>query len=99
MIVSLILWLIGEIITGIITEMLTGDSKANELTKFQFLTIFKILFKILCDIHYRDSAYRYGKNVSHYWTTLLIARVVFFCVNLGKRKEKMRKERRNDTFR
>ena len=40
MIVSLILWLIGEIITGIITEMLTGDSKANELTKFQFLKYF-----------------------------------------------------------
>ena len=42
MIVSLILWLIGEIITGIITEMLTGDSKANELTKFQFLKYYVI---------------------------------------------------------
>ncbi len=42
MIVSLILWLIGEIITGIITEMLTGDSKANELTEFQFLKYYVI---------------------------------------------------------
>ena len=42
MIVSLILWLIGEIITGIITEMLTGDSKANELTKFQSLKCYVI---------------------------------------------------------